>query len=98
MATRTTAAVLLRALRPDESFPYRRIARFALYGLVVLAVGFVIELVVVGLLELFGSVVFRGFLPGFESLWFGFVGLLDDAITAFSVLVALGVVLTQFEA
>lgn len=68
MSTRSTAAVLLRALRPDESLPYRRIARFALYGLGVLAVGFVIELVAVGLLELVGDVVFRGFLAGFGPL------------------------------
>jgi Na+-transporting NADH:ubiquinone oxidoreductase subunit NqrD len=94
MSTRSTAAVLLRALRPDESLPYRRIARFALYGLAVLAVGFVAELVVVGLLELVGDVVLLGILDG---LWFRTVRLVDDAITAFSVLFALGVVLTQVE-
>jgi hypothetical protein len=94
MSTRSTAAVLLRALRPDESLPYRRIARFALYGLAALAVGFVAELVVVGLLELVGDVVLLGILDG---LWFRTVRLVDDAITAFSVLFALGVVLTQVE-
>lgn len=98
MSTRSTAAVLLRAvlriLRPNESLPYRRIARFALYGLAVLAVGFVAELVVVGLLELVGNVLLLDILGG---LWSRTVRLADDALTAFSVLFALGVVLTQVE-
>lgn len=96
-ALRSKTATLLRALRPDESLPYRRIARFALYGLAVLAVGFVAELVAVGLLELVGDVVFAGGFFILDELWFRVVRLLDDAITAFYVLFALGVVLTQVE-
>jgi hypothetical protein len=94
MPVRSTLPVLLTALRPDESLPYRRIARFALYGLAVLAVGFVAELVVVGLLELVGNVLLLDILGG---LWFRTVRSVDDVITAFTALFALGVFLTQFE-
>ena len=89
-------AMKAREFGPDEQLPIRRIARYALYALAVVAGGIVVAAVVGELLLLFRFPMYA-VSEGLARTYADLVVLLRRGVRAFAVLVALGVFMTQFE-
>lgn len=86
-------AVTIRTAFPGGPFPLVRIVRYAALSLVILGAGFLVgdaAVAVLGVASAFTS-------PVIGPLWSEFTAVVHGAVDAFTILVALGVFLTQFE-
>ncbi|WP_396613420.1 hypothetical protein ACH9L7_17490 (plasmid) [Haloferax sp. S1W] len=82
---------------PDESIPLRRIGRYACYALTVAALGFLGADIVFFVLDLFTGLIESGLGRLYAGLWLDLLDFVQEVVEVFSVLVGLGVFLSQFE-